>query len=90
MAFAPLRCCQDAIEALFNGIHQQPKDVLDADIKGAFDHINHEALLRKLGTYPSVRRVIKQWLKAGAIDHGAFEPTKAGTPQGGVSALRSA
>src|ERR671932_9493 len=82
--FRPGRSCQDAIEALFNSIHQQPKYVLDADIKGAFDHINQEELLRKLGTYPAVRRVVKQWLKAGAIDNGVFEPTQAGTPQGGV------
>src|SRR5215831_16218654 len=82
--FRPGRSCHDAIEALFNDIHQQPKYVLDADIKGAFDHINQQALLRKLGTYPAIRRVVKQWLKAGAIDNGVFEPTEAGTPQGGV------
>jgi len=82
--FRPGRSCHDAIEALFNDIHQQPKYVLDADIRGAFDHINQEALLRKLGTYPAIRRVIRQWLKAGAIDNGVFEPTEAGTPQGGV------
>jgi RNA-directed DNA polymerase len=82
--FRPGRSCHDAIEAIFTDICQQPKYVLDADIKGAFDHIRHEELLRKLDTYPSIRRVVKQWLKAGAIESGVFEPTEAGTPQGGV------
>src|SRR5947209_9459202 len=49
-----------------------------------FDNINHEALLRKLNTYPAVRRVIKAWLKAGAVDNGVFEQTISGTPQGGL------
>src|SRR6266513_5466506 len=41
--FRPGRSCHDAIEAIFNDIHQQPKYVLDADLKGCFDNINHEA-----------------------------------------------
>ncbi len=82
--FRPGRSCHDAIEAIFNSIHQQPKYVLDADIKGAFDHINHEALLRKLGTYPAIRQMIKRWLKAGVMDEGVFHETPSGTPQGGV------
>src|SRR5881275_1195651 len=49
-----------------------------------FDNINHEALLRKLNTYPALRKVIKAWLKTGAVDNGVFEETTSGTPQGGV------
>ncbi len=41
--------------------------------------------MRKLNTYPALRRVIKAWLKAGAVDNGVFEETPSGTPQGGVA-----
>lgn len=43
--FRPGRGCWDAIEALHDGLHQKPKWILDADITGCFDNINHQALL---------------------------------------------
>ncbi len=82
--FRPGRCCQDAIAAIFLIIQKKPKYVLDADIKGAFDHINQQALLKKLQTYPAMRRIIRLWLKAGVMDGKTFFPTEQGTPQGGV------
>ncbi len=82
--FRPGRSCQDALAAIYIFINQKAKYALDADLKGCFDPINHEALLRKLNTYPALRRVIKAWLKAGAVDNGVFEETTSGTPQGGV------
>jgi RNA-directed DNA polymerase len=42
-------------------IQKKPKYVLDADIKGAFDHINQQALLEKLQTYPVMRQIIRSW-----------------------------
>ncbi|NEO61433.1 MAG: group II intron reverse transcriptase/maturase [Moorea sp. SIO4G2] len=78
------RSCHDAIEAIYISINKKPKWVLDADIAKCFDKINHDALLRKLNTYPSMRRLIKGWLKAGVIDEGTFSPTNEGTPQGGI------
>jgi RNA-directed DNA polymerase len=63
--FRPGRSCHDAIEAIFNAIKQKEKYVLDADLKGAFDHLGHQALLDKLQTYPAMRQTIKAWLKAG-------------------------
>ncbi len=83
--FRPGRSCHDAIEAIFNNIRYKDKYVLDADIRGAFDHINHQALLEKLNTYPAMRQTIKAWLKAGMIDEGVFQDTPSGTPQGGVA-----
>src|SRR5258707_10602699 len=80
--FRPGRSCHDAIAAIFITIAHKAKYVLDADIKGAFDHINHEELLKKLNTYPAMRQIIKAWLKAGIIDNGVFEETPRGTPQG--------
>lgn len=82
--FRPGRGCWDAIEAIFNWISRKSKYVLDADIKGCFDNINHQQLLEKLNTTREARKMIKQWLEAGALDQEAFTPTEAGTPQGGV------
>jgi RNA-directed DNA polymerase len=82
--FRPGRSSHDAIGAIFHAIQYKPKFVLDADIKGCFDAINQEELLKKLKTYPQIRYVIKSWLKAGVIDNEVFTPAKAGTPQGGV------
>jgi RNA-directed DNA polymerase len=82
--FRPGRSCHDAVEAIFDAIKQKDKDVLDADLKGAFDNINHQARLKKLNTYPAMKRAIQAWLEAGAIDKEVFEETKSGTPQGGT------
>jgi RNA-directed DNA polymerase len=82
--FRPARSCHDAREAIFNAIRSKPKYVYDADVKGAFDSSNQEALLNKLQTYPLLRQAIKAWLKAGVMDDGSFFPTEVGTPQGGV------
>jgi len=57
---------------------------VDADIAKCFDKINHEKLLEKLKTFPTIRRQIKAWLKAGVIDRKQWFPASEGTPQGGV------
>jgi RNA-directed DNA polymerase len=82
--FRPGRSCHDAIEAIFNAIRYKPKYVLDADIAKCFDKIDHEALLNKLNTFPTIRRQIRAWLKAGVMDDKQLFPTSEGTPQGGV------
>jgi len=82
--FRPARSCHDAIAAIFLAIRYKPKFVYDADIKGCFDNINQEALLKKLGTYSALRQTVKGWLKAGVMEGVTFSPTELGTPQGGV------
>ncbi|WP_236038578.1 group II intron reverse transcriptase [Ktedonobacter robiniae] len=82
--FRPGRGAHDAVGAIFNNIRLKSKYVLDADIKGCFDNIDHQALLEKLRTYPAMRRLMKGWLKAGVMEVLELSPTKAGTPQGGV------
>ncbi|WP_442944239.1 group II intron reverse transcriptase/maturase [Nostoc sp.] len=82
--FRPGRSCHDAIEAIFNAIKQKSKYVLDADIAKCFDRIDHEALLRKLNTFPTIRRQVRAWLKAGVMDGKQLFPISEGTPQGGV------
>ena len=82
--FRPGRSTHDAIEAIFNNIKQKSKWILDADISKCFDKINHQALLRKINTFPTLNRLIKEWLKAGVFDNHEWSPTEEGTPQGGV------
>ena len=82
--FRPGRSCHDAIGQIYVSINRMPKYVFDADIAKCFDKINHNRLLEKLNTFPTIRRQIKTWLKAGYILDYNWEPTHAGTPQGGV------
>ncbi len=82
--FRPGRGAHDAIGAIFNALRGKNTFVLDADIKGCFDNIDHQALLEKLHTFPAMKHLIKGWLKAGVMDDGTLSPTNAGTPQGGV------
>jgi RNA-directed DNA polymerase len=55
--------------------------VLEADIKGCFDHIDHDWLERNV---PMDTAILRKWLKAGLIYHGQLQATEAGTPQGGI------
>ncbi len=84
--FRPGRSAHDAIEAIFLQIRYKSKYVLDADIAKCFDQINHDELLRKLNTFPKMRRQIRSWLKADICDFQKHErtPNHSGTPQGGV------
>ena len=84
--FRPGRGCHDAIESLFNTLRGKSKRewILDADLAGAFDNIDHDHLLKTIGDFPA-RRMVAGWLKAGVFEAGkGFSPTRAGTPQGGV------
>jgi RNA-directed DNA polymerase len=69
--FRPGRSCHDAVGAIFNAIRFKQKYVLDADIAKCFDQIDHKALLNKLNTFPTIRRQIRAWLKAGVMDNKA-------------------
>jgi len=83
--FRPGRGCHDAIDALYRtlcGRRTKRLWVLDADLTGAFDHIDHAQLMAALGSFPA-RGAIRGWLKAGVMDQGQLSPTLEGTPQGG-------
>jgi RNA-directed DNA polymerase len=82
--FRPGRSAHDACQAIYIALSKKQMHILDADISGCFDNINHEALLKKLKTFSLMRRVIKGWLKAGIMENGTFYPSEAGTPQGNV------
>ena len=85
--FRPGRSCQDAIVAVYNvckGPAAKRTWALDSDLAAAFDRIDHDHLLRQLGSFPA-RDMIRGWLKAGVFEPGkGFAPTGEGTPQGGV------
>jgi RNA-directed DNA polymerase len=84
--FRPGRGCQDAIAAIFwtvAGTRTKRRWALDADLKAAFDRVDHDHILRSLGTFPA-REQVAGWLRAGVIDKDGFAPTEEGTPQGGV------
>lgn len=62
--------------------------VIDLDIKGFFDNIDHELMMKSVGHYCKDRWVlmyVKRWLKAGVVSKdGMYRDTMTGTPQGGV------
>lgn len=83
--FRPGRSAHDAIGRIYSIArpNNTKKWVLDADIKGAFDNINHDFLINAVGDVPA-RELIHQWLKAGYMEEGILHATEAGTPQGGA------
>ena len=83
--FRPGRSCHDAIGRIFRVAlpHGSKKWIVDADIKGAFDNINHDYLLDQLRGFPDLQS-IEKWLKAGVMIEGIVQSTDMGTPQGGV------
>jgi RNA-directed DNA polymerase len=54
---------------------------LEGDIRGCFDHLDHDWLV---GHLPAHQGKLRAWLKAGYMERGMFHPTAAGTPQGGI------
>jgi len=86
--FRPGRSQHDALDALTVGIERKRVNwVLDADIRGFFDNLDHEWLrqfLQHRVADPRVLRLIQKWMKAGVSEEGNWSETKVGTPQGAV------
>jgi group II intron reverse transcriptase/maturase len=86
--FRPQRNCHQALDALDKIIMQRPVNyVIDADIKGFFDNVDHLWLMRCLEERISdsnLLRLIRRFLKAGVMDDGKLLPSDKGTPQGGI------
>jgi RNA-directed DNA polymerase len=81
--FRPERSTADAIAHCFNVLAKRTSAewVLEGDIRGCYDNISHEWLLRNI---PMDKTVLRRWLQAGYIDEGLLYATEAGTPQGGI------
>src|SRR5271166_770801 len=86
--FRPSRSAHDALDALTVGLTRKKVNwVLDADIRGFFDNVDHEWMLKLLQHRIADRRVLRlvsKWLKAGVSEEGTWSETKKGTPQGAV------
>ena len=86
--FRPERSQHDALDALWVGLMRQRVNwVLDADIRGFFDTINHDWLMRFVEhriADPRVLRLLQKWLRAGVSEDGEWSRTEVGTPQGAV------
>src|SRR6202521_1195742 len=86
--FRPGRNPHQALDALSVGLHRmQVHWVLDADIRGFYDHMDHEWTMKfvehRVGD-PRILRLMQKWLKAGVSEDGQWSETKVGTPQGAV------
>jgi retron-type reverse transcriptase len=90
--FRPYRATKHAIADIVHQINVSknviPKYVIEGDIKGCFDNINHHILLNKcyrIGVHGKrILMIIKQMLKAGYIESDFRHLTETGTPQGGI------
>jgi RNA-directed DNA polymerase len=84
--FRPGRGAHDALDALAVGITDRKVNwVLDADIRGFFDTIDHGWLIKFIEHRIADRRVlrlIQKWLRAGVMEQGKRVPTDVGSPQG--------
>jgi group II intron reverse transcriptase/maturase len=86
--FRPERGQHQALDALYVGITKRKVSwIIDADLRGFFDNISHEWLMKFLEhriVDPRMLRLLKKWLRAGVSEDGEGSPTKVGTPQGAV------
>lgn len=86
--FRPNRSCHDCLKYLNQCIEKKYTNyILDADIKGYFDNINHDLIMKALETHikdTNLLRLIKRFLKAGIMENGKFTTSEFGTPQGSI------
>ena len=85
--FRPKRGCHEAIKEVYQRIsHGKINFIVDADIKGFFDHIDHEWMIKFLEWHikdPNILWLVRKYLKAGVMVDGKYEETDEGTVQGG-------
>ena len=86
--FRPRRSCHMALRSISQVIEKGSICyVVDADIRGFFNNMGHEWLMKfvdlRLGD-PNMQKLIRRFLRAGVIEEGIWEPTYVGAPQGAV------
>ena len=86
--FRPRKSCHRALAALSKAVEDNfTNHILEADIKGFFDNVEQEWLMKfiahRIGD-KRIQRMIKRFLKAGIVEDGNFKFSDEGTPQGGV------
>jgi group II intron reverse transcriptase/maturase len=85
--FRPARNCHQALNAVDKIVMRKRVNyVIEADIKGYFDNVSHEWMMKFLQVRikdPSFLLLIRRFLKAGYFEAGKVISTEQGTPQGG-------
>jgi len=81
--FRESRSCADAVACAFNALSKPNSApwILEGDIKGCFDNIAFEWILKNI---PMDKVVLHKWLKVGYVENGIHYPTRKGVPQGGI------
>jgi group II intron reverse transcriptase/maturase len=86
--FRPARSCHNALRALSEAVENNPTNhIVEADIKGFFDNVDQEWLMKFLAHRigdKRIQRMVKRFLKAGVAEDGSVTVRDVGTPQGGV------
>ena len=87
--FRPGRSQHGALDALWVGIMRKRVNwILDADVRGFFDNLSHEWMVKFIEHRVADRRIlrlIQKWLRAGVSEEGKWSKTDVGTPQGAVA-----
>ncbi len=86
--YRPKRSPKQCVDLLGRTIQQRPVNhVVEADIRGYFDNVNHEWLIKfiqqRVGD-PRVIRLLRRMLKSGIMEDGVVRATESGTPQGSI------
>lgn len=86
--YRPKRSQHHCLDALYVGMLKRKVNwIIDADIRGFFDKLDHEWLVRFIEHRIGDRRVVRliqKWLRAGVMERGEWQAVEEGTPQGGV------
>ena len=86
--FRPFRSCHNALKALSETVENKPiNHIVEADIKGFFDNVDQEWLIKFLAHRiedKRIQRMVKRFLRAGVSEDGSVTVSDVGTPQGGV------
>lgn len=86
--FRPGRNAHECLKELNHKIMGRKVNwVIEADIKGFFDHVDHEWMMRSLAEKivdTPFKKLIERMLKAGIMEDGQYKRSQAGTPQGGI------
>lgn len=84
--FRPSISCHMAVREVIKDVQLYKTSwVVEADIKGFFDHVSHEWLIKMLEHYIADKKfisIIEKFLEAGIMDNGIYSDTIEGTPQG--------
>jgi RNA-directed DNA polymerase len=87
--FRPGRSQHQALDALWVGIMRKKVNwILDADVRGFFDNLSHEWMVKFIEHRIADRRIVRliqKWLRAGVSEEGKWSRAEVGTPQGAVA-----